>query len=156
MNFLKGESILMRRSREKWRGKAEVSSLTHKKGNEADRTQGFSHHAQVLLPNPLSSADRGREIPTHRAPPRRPLAASERERAGTWRQGWELQTERGGSCPGERPAAFRRAGLEEPLTGGVSTTAPTPPRKEKKKTTSLAHQKPLGESQEAGLLLSLS
>lgn len=76
----------MKESREKWRGEAEVSSLAPEKGNKADTTQGFSHHAQVLLPTPLSSGDQGWEIHTHCKP--RTLAASERERAGTWRQRW--------------------------------------------------------------------
>lgn len=141
MNFLKGEPIQMRRSREKWRGEAEVSSLAPKRGNKADTIQGCSHHAQVLLPPALSSGDRGREIPPPTARRRRDHLQHQKEKepetevGGTDRE--ELAQECGDSCPGEWPEAFRHAGQEKPLLEGggeVSTaTAPTPPKKEKKK-----------------------
>lgn len=156
----------MRSSRENWRGEAEISSLAPKKGNKADTSQGFSHHAQVLLATPLSSGGQGREIPTHRTPPRRPLAASKRERARTWRQRWEVQTreelaqEWGGSCPGEKPAAFRHAGQEKPLTGVCvwrrvsTTTAPTTQKKKRKNNLVSASETPMGVSRGRSSLVS--
>lgn len=145
----------MKGSREKWRGEAEVSSLAPEKGNKADKTQGFSHHAQVLLPTPRSSRDQGREIHTH-CTPRRTLAASERERAGTWRQRWWPKS-------GVVPVLKKSLKLSDMLgkgsllfggRGGGPTTAP-PLQKGKEKTTSLVHQKPLGEFQETGLVSEL-
>lgn len=153
MNFLKGKPIQMKESREKWRGEAEVSSLAPEKGNKADTTQGFSHHAQVLLPTPLSSGDQGWEIHTHCKP--RTLAASERERAGTWRQRWWPKR-------GVVPVLKKGLKLSDMLGKGSLLLRGggfyncSPPKKRKRKTTSLVHQKPLGEFQEAGLLLSLS
>lgn len=141
MNFLKGEPIQMRRSREKWRGEAEVSSLAPKRGNKADTIQGCSHHAQVLLPPALSSGDRGREIPPPTARRRRDHLEHQKEKepepevGGTDRE--QLAQECGDSCPEEWPEAFRHAGQEKPLLEGggevSTTTAPTPPKKEKKK-----------------------
>lgn len=76
-------------------------------------------------------------MPTHCTPPRRPLAATERERAGTWRQvgstdrgagprvGWFLSWRKACSFPTcwARGASYWR----------VSTTTARPPSQKKKK-----------------------
>lgn len=138
MNFLKGEPIQMKGSMEKWRGEAEVSSLAPKKGNKADTTQGFSHHAQVLLPAPLSSGDQGaRSTPTARRRGDHLQHQIEKEPGPGER--WEGQTERCWPKSGVVPVLEKGLQLSDMLGkrsllwGGSLQQLLPPSKKEKKK-----------------------
>lgn len=157
MNFPKGEPIQLR-SREKWRGEAEVSSLAPNKGSTADTTQGFSHQAQVLLPTPLSSGTKGGRSPPTAGRREDHSRQQKGKEPGPGDKRWEAERERSWPKSAVVPAPGNGLQLSDMLGRGASCWGclqqlpPLPPNDKP----SLVHLKPLGEFQEAGLLLSLS